>query len=337
MRVHRRSKPPRGQFARSVVFGLIFGIFPSACSDTSLLTQPRVRLDPADVTEAVAAGLTPDGRFVLPTSVVNPPGQLSEAQAKSIATRYVKDVARSRLSEWTAEHGAAIQPKELNPCDRALYAANPYTSLNGANLSEITIRTFDAHWVIPMCGQAHQLQIVVSFSALATELTANLGSTKPLPWERSNVMSFGVPAGAAGSMYSPEGVARYAFTAGGKRVNSIPELIMTPMPKAPVIVRWRLDLEAPITVTGEHSAVTRDRSTVLVGFGDTYKSAGLLDSDPKAEQPNVSWIDPVTNASFTVVLAPHAPNGVEIVTRRNPRATHQSVRTLRGWLSVLPP
>lgn len=318
MRVRKGSNPPLGRFGRSAVVGLILGMMTSACSDTSPLTQPRVRLEPAEVTEAVAAALTPDGRFVLASSVVNPPGQLTEAQAKSIATRYVKDVAASKLSEWTAAHGAPIQPTALNPCDRALYAGSPYASLNGANLSETTIRTFDAHWVIPMCGQARQLQIVVSFSALATELTANLGSPKSLPWERSDVMSFGIPVSAAGSMYSPEGAARYAFTAGGKRVNSIPELIMTPMPKAPVLVRWRLELEAPITVTGGHSAVTRQRSTILVGFGDTYKSSGLLDGDPKAEPPQLSWIDPVTKAPFTVVLAPHAPDGVEIVTRRNP-------------------
>ncbi len=318
MSVRKGSDPPLGGFGPSAVIGLILGILTSACSDTSALTQPRVRLEPSEVTEAVAAALTPDGRFVLASSVVNPPGQLTEAQAKSIATQYVKDVATSKLGEWTAAHGAPIQPTALNPCDRALYAANPYVALNGTNLSEITVRTFDAHWVIPMCGQAGQLQVVVSFSARATELTADLGSSKPLPWERSDAMSFGIPIEAASSMYSPEGAARYAFTAGGKRVNSIPELIMTPMPKAPVLVRWRLELEAPINVTGVHSAVTRQRTTVLVGFGDTYKASGLLDSDPQAEPPQLSWIDPVTKARFAVVLAPHAPAAVEIVTWRNP-------------------
>jgi hypothetical protein len=243
---------------------------------------------------------------------------LTETQARSIATRYVKDVSSSRLGEWTAAHGAAINPNALAACDRALYAASPYASVNGANLSEITVRTFDAHWVVPMCGRSGQLQIVVSFSALATELAANLGTSNAMQWERSDVMSFGVPVGAVASMYSPEGAALYAFTAGGKRVSSVPELVMAPMPEASVLVRWRVDLEAPISVIGANSGVTRQRATVFVGFGDTFKSSGLLDSDPRAGPPQLSWIDPVTKASFTVVPAPHAPGGVELVTRGNP-------------------
>lgn len=289
----------------------------SACADGSPSRQPRVRLVPAQVTEAVAAALAPDGRFVLPDSAVNPPGQLSEAQAKSIATRYVNDVASSRLGEWTTAHGAAIQPKGLAPCDRALYAATPYSSLDGTNLSEITLRTFGAHWVIPMCGQAQQLQIVVSFSAHATELVTAPGSPDPLPWERSDAMSFGVPIGTAGSMYSPEGAALYAYTAGGRRVSSVPELVMTPMPKAPVLVRWRLDLEAPITVIGANSGLTRELVTVFVGFGDSYASSGLLARDPRGETPPSSWVDPLTKAPFAVVLAPHAPVALEIVTQLN--------------------
>ena len=318
MSAGQKNKWPRGRFGASTVLGLILGILPSACSDTSTATEPGGRLAISQVTEAVAAALTPEGRFVLASSVVNPPGQLTEAEAKSIATRYVRDVAWTKLGDWTAAHGAAIQPEALTPCDRALYAASPYASLNGVNLSETAVRTFGAHWVVPMCGQAGQLQIVVSFSALATELTANLGSSRPLPWERSYGMSFGIPVGAAGSMYSPEGAAVYAFTASGKRVNSVPELIMSPMPSSPVLVRWRIDLEAPITVTGTRSAVSRQRATLLIGFGDTFRSSGLLDRDPQGGPPPSSWIDPGTKLPFTVVLLPNAPGAVEIVTRGNP-------------------
>lgn len=318
MSVGRSRDSSRRRFGASVAVSLVFGMLASACSDSSPVTQPRVRLAPAQVTEAVAAGLTPNGRFVLPPSVVNPPGQLNEAQAKSIAMQYVNDVASSRLSEWSSAHGGAIQPKVLVPCDRALYAANPYTSLSSANVSEITARTFDAHWVVPMCGRAGRVEIVVALSALATELIENLGSALPLPWERSDVMSFGVPIQAAGSMFSPEGAALYAYTAAGKRVSSIPELVMTPMPQAPVLVRWRLDLEAPVTLTGVHSAVSRDRATVFVGFGETFKVSGLLDRDPTVELPQSSWVDPVTKSPFTAVIGPRAPGAVELVRRGVP-------------------
>jgi hypothetical protein len=233
--------------------------------------------------------------------------------------RFVRGVAWSRLGDWSYKHGATIDPDALSPCDRAVYAASPYASLRGPNVSEITVRTFGPHWVIPLCGRAREVQVVVSFSALAMELAASLDSAhRPPPWERSEIRSSGFPVGAGGAMYSPEGAALFAFNATGKRVNSIPELVMSPMPSAPMLVRWRLNLESPVTVTGAHSALSRQRSSLLVGFGNWFKSSGLLDSDPQGAPAQTSWIDVQTKAPFTVVLAPNVPEAVEIVTRGNP-------------------
>ena len=300
-----------------IVLALTLAAVSNACVD-SPITEPRVRLKATHVTEALAATLTPDGRFVLASAVVNPPGQLTEEQAKSISSRFVREVAWSKLGDWTAEHGAPIEPKVLTPCDRALYAADAYVSLNGSQVSEVTVRTFGPHWVVPMCGRSGQLQLVIALSALATEMAVNPGSTRPLPWERAMISSHGFPIGAQGSVYSPEGAALYAFQQTGKRVASVPELIMSPMPMSPVLVRWRLDLEAPITVRGASSAVVRQRATLLVGFGEIFKSAGLLDRDPRGEAPIISWTDAVTRTPFTVVLAPLAPIAPEIVTRVQP-------------------
>jgi hypothetical protein len=169
-----------------------------------------------------------------------------------------------------------------------------------------------------MCGRAGKLQVVVALSALATELATGTGSTRTVPWERADVMSFGVPTSIAASLYSPEGAALYAFTNSGKRVNSVPQLIMTPRPYSPVLVRWHLELEGQVDVVGEHSGVSRQRGSVWVGFGDVFKSSGLLDRDPMAGPPTLSGIDAVTKAPFTVVLTPQAPDAVEVVTRRNP-------------------
>ena len=301
------------------MIALILGSTALACVDPSPVTVPRVRITPTHVTEDVATRLTADGRFILSTSVVSPPGALDESQAKAIATRYVRDVASSKIGEWTAAHGAAIQPATLTPCDRALYSASPYEPLNATPVSEITVRTFGPHWVVPMCAPGGRLQVVAAFSALATELATNVGSpNQPLPWERSDVMSFGVPLGTFGSMYSPEGAALYAFTAAGKRVSSVPELIMAAMPGSPVLVRWSLDLETPIAVTGARSAASRERGSLLVGFGDTFKSSGLLDRDPTGSPALLTWTDPVTKAPFTVVLTSRASGAVELVTRRTP-------------------
>lgn len=297
--------------------GLVLGAAVAGCGGSDPLTQPRARLTPEHVTPAVAAHLTADGHFVMPAAAANPVGQVNQTEANAIALRYVKDVAKLKLPDWVAAHGGPIDAGALATCDRPLYAATPYAPIAGGAVSEVTVRTFGPHWVVPLCGHANDLEVVVSFSALATELAENV-SNGAMPWERGNVLSFGVPQGANAAMYSPEGAALYAFNASGKRVNSVPALVMTPMPKVPALVRWRLDLEAPVNVVGAHSGVARDLLTVLVGFGDTFHSSGMLDRDPQGESPPAHWTDPVTKTQFTVVELPTAPGPVESITRRNP-------------------
>jgi hypothetical protein len=300
--------------ARPVTFlSMVLGPTIVGCFDALPVTEPVSRLTPSQVTPALARSLTSDGRFILPASVVNPSGELTEGQAKAIAIRYVRDLAPSLGSSWSADHGADVQAKSLAPCDRALYAANPYSTLAGAKLSEITVRTFGPHWVVPMCGGARP-QMVVSFSSLATELPTSVSANQLVPWERADIRSFGIPSGVPGSLFSPEGAAQRAFAVAGKRVRAIPSLIMNPMPASPVLVRWQVELEAPITVKGARSAVARDRSTLLVGYGETFKEAGLLDGNPQGEAAALSWTDAVTREPFTLVLAPRAVGSVELVT-----------------------
>jgi len=310
--LYRRTKKANA-FCLIAVAAIVLG-----CSDPSPMTEPRARITPAEVTPGLAATLTADGQFVLPISAVNPPGEINEEQAKAIANRYVREVASSLAGSWEDDHGAAVRANELASCARALYAGNPYATLRGTRVSEITVRTFGPHWVVPMCAGG-QLQVVVSFSSQATELTSDLTSAKiPLPWERADIRSFGVPLGVAGSLFTPEGAAQRAFVAAGKRVASVPMLIMNPMPSSPVLVRWRMDLEAPVIVTGTHSSVSRARNAVLVGFGETFKSAGLLDEDPQGEPAALLWTDVVTKEPFTLALTALAPARVELVTRENP-------------------
>jgi hypothetical protein len=303
---------------RRAVAVVVSALMIGACTDSGTVSAPAVHLETTQVTEAVAASLTPDGRFILPSSAVNPVGEISEVQARALASRYVSDVAQFRVAEWSASYGSPIEPTALIPCDHALHAATPYASVTGGKLSPLTLHTFGPHWIVPMCGRNGALQMVVSFAALATELTPNLGTKQVIPWSEADALSFGVPAGSASDMYSPEGATAYAFKKGGKRIASIPELVMNPMPKAPALVRWQIDLETPINVIGTESGLTRQRGKLLVGFGDTFRSSGLLDANPKAAAPVTSWVDAVTHQPFTVVLGANTPQGVEIVTGGKP-------------------
>lgn len=312
----RHSVPALSYRVGSIV-SLALGATIFSCAEAAPVTEPAARVALSQVTPTLATSLSPDGRFILSSAVVNPPGELNEQQARSIAIRFVRDIASSLASSWVADHGAKIRVSALAPCDRAVYAASPYASLTGANISEVTLRTFGAHWVVPMCvgGQA---QVIVSFSSQATELGTDVATRTALPWHRADIRSFGVPGSVSGSLFTPEGAAQRAYGVAGKRINSVPTLIMNLMPTSPQLVRWQVDLEAPITVKGARSGTSRARSTVLVGFGETFKETGLLDTNAQGEPPALTWTDAVTKEPFVLALVPRAVKATEFVIPENP-------------------
>lgn len=287
------------------------------CGDAAPVTEPAARIALSQVTPTLAKSLSPDGRFILPREVVEPPGELNEQQARAIASRFVRDLSSSLAGSWMTDHGSNIRVSALAPCDRAVYAASPYASVTGANLSEVTVRTFGAHWVVPMCTGT-QAQVIVSFSSQAIELGTDVATKKALPWYRADIRSFGVPGTITGALFTPEGAAQRAYGVAGRRINSVPLLIMNPMPTSPQLVRWQVDLESPITVKGARSGTSRARSTVLVGFGETFKDTGLLDTNPQGEPPALTWTDAVTKEPFVLVLGPRAVKAAEFVNPENP-------------------
>ena len=309
--LHRRERSSRaGHTCRT--FALLVGLS-AACSGTARVAGPP-RVDSTQVTELVAASLTREGRFILPEAAVNPVGQLGRRDAESIASQYVHQFAKFKVEQWSREYGSNVDTTALHLCDRALHAANAYEPLTTAGLSEVTIRTFGPQWIVPMCGRGEVTQVVVSFSALATELALEPAKGAALPWERAISMSFGVPSGTPSSIFSPEGAAATVFKESGKRVSTIPELTATPMPQVPSLVRWRVGIEAPVTVKGTDSGRQRERSSLLAGFGDTFRTSGLLDDNSVGAAPPTSWTDPVTKQRFVVILKSNAPAAVERIT-----------------------
>lgn len=120
-------------------------------------------------------------------------------------------------------------------------------------------------------------------------------------------------------MYSPEQATAYVFRQTGRRVWSVPELVMSPMPSSPVLVRWRVDLEGPVSVVGGQSAATRQRATLFVGFAEQFSESGLLDfSGAGAREATLNWPDLLTRDPVSAVLSPLAPTGLELVRKSTP-------------------
>jgi len=288
---------------------LTFVALSVACSDEAP-TFP-VRVDRSFVTGPAALALQPDGRFALPDSVTNPPSEISESQARAIAQSYVVAAGPSLRGVWSELHGSPVDIARLRLCDRALYAITPYTGFS-AEVSEVATRTFGPHWVVPMCGASGRVQVVITFSSLATELAPEPEANKPRPWERGHLGSFGVPASAASDLYSPEAAATKAFNATRRGIAQVPVLVMSPMPADPGLVRWRIGLETAVTVVGAESRSERSVQSLFVGFGSVLGVSGLLDRKPGAEVM-VDWKDIANRQPFSVTLSPLAPAGVELV------------------------
>ena len=289
----------------------------AACTSDDGVNAPPKRLTPEFVTGAAAEALQQDGRFTFAPAVTQPRDQLTEAQARTIALHFVRVMAPYLNDSWNRYHGAAVVATALKACDRALYAATPYVSITG-NTSELTRRTFGPHWVVPLCVPGGPPQVVVAFSSQATELVTT-PSSAPTPWERAAITAFGVPRTAASWMYNPEQATAYVFRQTGRRVRSVPELVMSPMPISPVLVRWRVDLEGPVSVVGGQSAATRQRATLFVGFAEQFSESGLLDfSGVGTREATLNWPDLLTRDPVSAVLSPLAPTGLELVRRATP-------------------
>ena len=284
----------------------------AGCTNDGRPSAPT--LERAFLTGAAAAALRSDGKFAMPDSVVNPLGQVTRAQAVTITRRYVKDVGPSLVGGWSTFFGSRLSLAELAPCKAPVYAATPYTAIVG-DVSDAVAKELGPHWIVPICTSGGRVAVVLSFSARATTLVVAAGAN--LHYELADVLSVGIPADADASWYEPESAAASAFARTGVRVTEVPTLVMNPRPEVPLLVRWRVPLEAPVTVVGAKSGASRSRTAVLVGFGVVFRESGLLDVAPDSA-PRSSMLDRNTKATLQLGLSPAAPAPVEFVTPREP-------------------
>jgi hypothetical protein len=79
------------------------------------------------------------------------------------------------------------------------------------------------------------------------------------------ILAHGIAAtDPAAGILSPEAAAAIAFSATGRRVASVPELVMPAFPQLPTLAKWRIELESPVSVLSP-SGEALTRSAVFVG------------------------------------------------------------------------
>ena len=211
---------------------------------------------------------------MLPDALVHPANELDEGEARRIATSYAHTFGRFVAFSWEAAHGAPVRYAALAACGRAVYAGSAFKPLS-IDLSDSARRTFGPHWIVVMCQPGDGPSVVITFSSLALELSNSRDSVRQAGYTKTDFRSHGIPMGIAGrTLFSPEGAAQYAHDLCGRRIASVPELVMAPMPSAPAAVRWRVGFELPVQVKGKTRSAPRLIQDTYVGFDGVFARSG---------------------------------------------------------------
>jgi hypothetical protein len=120
-------------------------------------------------------------------------------------------------------------------------------------------------------------------------------------------------------LFSREGAARRAAVLAGKRIVTVPDLMMSPMPTSPALLHWRVTFEGPVQVRSAAVDSVRPERTLYVGFDRIFATSGLLratSAQPLGPPP--SWPDTGNAGRFTPELMPDAAAHLELVTRVAP-------------------
>jgi hypothetical protein len=243
-------------------------------------TAPSVpHLDSSMVTGDAAAALQPDGRFTLPDSIVSPPGEIAESDARFVAQEIVRHFGPSLRDGMSRDRGVPVDPYALRPCDRAIHAASPVEHAEPVP-SEQARRVFGSHWVVAMCDPSAQPAALVSFSSLALDLLESLReASEILPWGGADINVFGVPMDQAMvALLSPEAAAAAAYWRTGLRIAAVPTVMMAPLPDAPSVIRWRVRLEREARFIGERRGDSRRTASVMIGFVHSFRETDLVEN-----------------------------------------------------------
>jgi hypothetical protein len=285
--MHRRTRPLVQTCA-----GILIGI--QACSDQPAVAPSmptRDELQTVLVGEA-ATGIAPDGSFNL-ASRLPADGELSESQARTLATAYLALAGPMIRRSLEKDRGGPIEVKALRQCGRALYAASPFETL-GSEVHGAYRRVFGSWWLVGFCDTGGGLQVSVAVSALATGVRLKDGRIDFGTSDGNEFFTLGVPPeweSPAG--LSPERAAVRIGNKTGKRITQVPELI-APHPQLayPQGAVWRLRLESPVRARGNKTGRASTPTEVFAGLHQDvgYKARAVGEDEqilrvPTADQP----------------------------------------------------
>jgi hypothetical protein len=312
----RPSTRMRGPAIRLV--GLLIVI--TACSgDSPVPVLPTTSRLQASAIGAAAAAIGPDGRIQLAAPVGEGERELTGAEATSYAEAWARDYGLMSRSWLEQTRGAAIDPRTLKSCTRALYARSTLNA-PAANIPAPYRRVHGPWWLVTLCDQAGTPTVSVAVSAWATDLTMEKGRLRFPRIGGAELVAIGIPVGHIGEYPSaPELAIEIAARQTGRRVSQLPELVTPPqIDGPPQLARWRLKLDGPSALRTKTGV--RTVNEVFVSPASVGK-VGLVTSIAASGQPatiDLDWAPLPVIGQRGTETAGHA-RASRVITKLTPR------------------
>lgn len=304
-------------YTRFLACGLLLAT--PACYDGPV--APAVVVQPPDarpyVTGEALSALDAAGHFVMPRGEApGPYPQVNEEQAERIALGVIHTWYSSpesftlpgfgSLRESAEEqHGAPINWAALAPGPRFPYFAESHLQPLPASVDDPTIRHFGPRFLVSLYDGPVPV-IAVSVSAYATNISLDdRGFVRRIGLEGGGEFRVGgVPRHLDGVTLppAPEAAVEFASLATGRRITRIPWLGVPGNRVSSNGARWRLELDAPVTlervadgrhVTTRHVYVGVWPSIADARLGAPTTPAGLRLFVAAEMQPEVEALGPV--------------------------------------------
>jgi hypothetical protein len=187
--------------------------------------------------------------------------EVSEVEATLMADEYLRRFVRPYPSRFERRRGAPIDGRNLKRCGRPLYAESPYEE-PAPDMNEAVVNFAASRWIFPYCDMSGPA-VSIAVAASATRLRVVDGRWPTVSFIGGEFDALGIPMGTIEPM-SPETAARMLGTATGKRVATIPRLVLAGVGHWAQAAHWMMQLEDTAESSDAHGA-RRSERTYFVG------------------------------------------------------------------------
>lgn len=246
-----------------------------------------LRADRALLTSAAASHLNARGQFEI-ASHVAVPGEITEAQAITLARIVARDFLPYLGEVLSRDRGATVDVPHLTACGRVFYAASPYETPDAA-IPPAARRRYGPWYLVALCGADGVQQVSIAISAYNQELqVVNDSIVRPSVAGGNEWFALAVSDESGGGLpLSPEVAATLAANTSGRLVAGVPELIAPVAARAipPQFARWKIPLDS-IASFSDSSGRVRTADTVFAAISALRKQPTLL--LPSIDQPRAT-------------------------------------------------